>query len=448
MHLTLNVLFTLIVQAKITGKGRTGNGRLFIRLLSILADGQDPELTRERNTLQLFTKLPNKAEAYKKADRLLFDFMPTGNGYPWEKIQLFAFEKRVVPSGKTNWEQYKTYLALMGDFCDAALDPNKTPALVHTLLLILRQDDRIKTVFYGGQFLLKERLFGMPAHPVQLCTEELLLGLLYQTMKDFSTENARNLKLIYPAEQAFILQRLGNSKSLIFWESVTNFQRFLSTEISISLSDQLHSRTAQCKPEDSAVYSLNIRLKGKEIDSSALLSHNQRLLFLKGTGGIGKTTTLMQLQGENWFLLKLHSYQPLHKPEITTDASCWILVHILLKYRYCGMYRTLESCIASEGEHTVLRELSELDQLLRTMPFFSEPAYCLMLDGSNEILANAFQDFIEELEDIVCNWHNVRIIITGRILPDATVFSAFAKTTTAHTAPTPYGLSTSPPWRR
>ena len=73
----------------------------------------------------------------------------------------------------------------------------------------------------------------------------------------------------------------------------------------------------------------------------------------------------------------------------------------------------------------VQRELSALELLLKAIPNPAQPGYYLMLDGSNEIRADAFQDFVEELESIVCNWHNIRILVTGRILPDFSVFSAF-----------------------
>ena len=102
MLLTLNTLLALLIQAKIKGKGRIGNGRLWIRLLSVLADC--PELTKERNFLRLFGEHTDKPSAYRQINRFLLDFIPTGNGYAPEKITVSAFEKMsalsIVP---TDW---------------------------------------------------------------------------------------------------------------------------------------------------------------------------------------------------------------------------------------------------------------------------------------------------------------------------------------------------------
>ena len=92
MRLTLNVLLSLVMQAKRLGKGKRGNGRILILLLQAAADTVYPELSRERSLLLAFTDDPVKSHAYQKIDKQLGKFLPAGKPYPYEKIGFTEFE--------------------------------------------------------------------------------------------------------------------------------------------------------------------------------------------------------------------------------------------------------------------------------------------------------------------------------------------------------------------
>ena len=177
--LTLNCLFSLIIQAKITSKNRIGNGKILIRLLSVIADCPETDITKERAIMQLFTDELNKAAAYKKIDRLTIDFISTGNRFPADKITLKEFENKIGMDRKPDWKQYRSYLAEMNSFCEEVLEQEKIPFLVSTLLELLKNDKSINYIFYGNEFILKDRLFGTVSHPKKICAEALLLGILY-----------------------------------------------------------------------------------------------------------------------------------------------------------------------------------------------------------------------------------------------------------------------------
>ena len=334
MRMTLNVLVTLIAQAKITGRGRVGNGRLFIRLLSILADCKDPSLTWERNTLSLFTDAQNKAEAYKKTDRFLYDFMPTGNGYPTSKITVSRFENSVNCKGKCRWEIYRSYLAKMGDFCAEVLDAGKIPSLVCTILHITEQDERISTLYYGGTFVSKNQLTGTAAHPVRLSAEDFLLGILYETMRQFYCEKAKDLSLRHENNPSVFLTFLGDSQSPVFWKSITELQNYLDTNYRISLREFLQNNSAYFTKKSPMQYPLEIGKNRQILPAEEVLSDLKKHVFLSGSGGIGKSTLLQHLQGKNRFLLIISSYRRIICEPIHPTISCWILVQILLKYRY------------------------------------------------------------------------------------------------------------------
>ena len=194
-RLTLNMLLSLIIQAKITGKGRTGNGRIFIRLLSVIADCPNPDATKERNMLALFSNHIDKESAYRQINRILLDFIPTGTGCSMNKVTVKTFEKHIGIGKKFSMEQYRLYLAEMGSFCSEILDKEKAPAFVNTLLELLRRNDEIQYILYGCQSIHKNNLYGTLAHPKKICVEALLLGLLYQTLKNFTPADAGAVQL-------------------------------------------------------------------------------------------------------------------------------------------------------------------------------------------------------------------------------------------------------------
>lgn len=238
-RLTFNILLSLLMQAKISGKGRTGNGRIFIKLLSVIADCPNPDMTKERNMLASFSSHADKQSAYQQINRFLFDFIPTGNGCSMEKITLSRFERNLNISRKPNWEQYRLYLAEMGAFCEEILDKEKAPVFVKTVLELIRQDDTIKFIFYGNQFISKKNLFGIPAHPKKICMEAFLLGVVYQTLKKFSPASVGELTLLDSEISDFHLIFLGNKESPVFWDDCEELKNLLNLEMHISVEESL-----------------------------------------------------------------------------------------------------------------------------------------------------------------------------------------------------------------
>ena len=78
--LTLNVLLSLIIQSKVTGKGMTSNGRLFVMLMEIIADHNNKNLTSEENILNKFNNEVTHHDAYRKLERFLSRFIRMGQG--------------------------------------------------------------------------------------------------------------------------------------------------------------------------------------------------------------------------------------------------------------------------------------------------------------------------------------------------------------------------------
>ena len=423
MRLTLNVLLTLLLRAKITGKGRMGNGRIFIRLLSILADGDSPGETREWNTLHIFTDLTYKAQAYRRIGRLLFDFLPTGKGYPASKIKMQHFEAQTGLHGRTNWGGYRTYLAEMGDFCKDMLDPAKMPPVIHTLLTMLRQDNSITSLYYGGRFLPKAALIGTAANPRCICVESFLLGLLYQTMKDFACEDAAEVQLLSPDRPTFVLQWIGGADSQIFWGDPDALQTLLDPGQAVPVTSRLALHSACSKPQSIGHYPLQMAADGKVQAADTLPALPMERILLRGACGIGKTVLLSDLQGESRFLLHLSHYRKMRRDTLSPEHSCWILVQILLRYCYGGAYPTLDGCIACEGEMSVFRALSALQDLLQGCG--TSPAYTVFLDGVDALPPGSFPEFAAELRTLLRSWRNVRWIVSSRAVPGDMLFDDF-----------------------
>lgn len=142
--LTLNVLLSLIIQSKITGKGMTSNGRLYVMLMEMIADHDNKKLTAEESILNKFNNEVTHHESYRKLERFLSRFAHTGKGYPYE---LFSFHKL------ENSKDYRQFLLAMSDFIDAVIDKEKLVPLVYTFLEILRQDTSITIILYGDKFI-------------------------------------------------------------------------------------------------------------------------------------------------------------------------------------------------------------------------------------------------------------------------------------------------------
>jgi len=452
-RLTLNIFISLIIKSKVTGKGKIGNGKLLVRLLSIIADHENQSITKEWNILEKFSDNPVKASAYQKIDRLMLDFLSTGNRFPIEKFSVSSFEKNTSIDGKNNLKGYQKYLQEMGNFCEEILDKEKASALIFTLLEIIKCDNTITTIFYGNEFLPKENLFGTPAHPKRICIEALLLGLLYQTLKEFTPASAGDIALLHSKKLLFHLAWLGGKKNLTLWKNPDELQKILDLEISVSVKENLQIEQVRTKES----YPVEILRKGKDfqprdentIHAQVILKYGsdeerqaflfqpenglypslfdfqqEKHIFLCGAGGMGKSFLLQHQKG---LYLSLVSYRKEIRKEIFPEVSCWILVQILLKYHYQYEYETYEICSAHEGEQNLWKQISELLQIFQSSPQSNHPDYTILLDGFNEISLLQQDALANELQMICEKWHNVRVIISGRNFPFQEVFQDFEK---------------------
>jgi len=396
--MTMNVLLSLIIQSKITGRGMTSNGRLYVMLMEIIADHDNRSKTAEESILNKFNNEVTHHESYRKLERFLSRFVHTGKGYPYE---LFSFDKLEKST------EYREFILAMKGFTDAVIDKEKLEPLVYTLLEILRQDTSITTILYGDKFIPKERLFGSFAHPNKICAEALLLGLLYHVHINPDTAECVEL-LEVPEKRSFKVIRYSNESSL-------------DLNMPINLIENIHETASRQKPA-TMKYQLELS-DGDEFPESGNI-------FLYGSGGAGKTTFLRSLMGRNNtvdFYFPLYRY----KYEVHDDFSgecCYILLQILLKYHYQYEYDNYNALIANEGKSAVLHQLKKLDRLMKSTPVNGQPAYTLLLDGVNEMSVNLQVLLTDEIEMICRDWKNVRIIITGRTIPKYTVFKSFFQT--------------------
>lgn len=405
LRLSLNVLLTLIIQSKITGKGKIGNGRLLIQLLQTLADSSGNEKTAERNILSRFNNEQVKSNAYHKIDMLIKRFLPDGKYYPYEKITFSEFERSIGDS-----VGHRKYYCRMKSACNEIIDNSKIDSLVYTLLEIICQDDSIRDILYGSSYIPKEQFFGNSAHPKQICFEALLIGLIYHTHKNPVEENTQDICLMkLPKKRSFRVVHFNDDSSL-------------DLNLPLKLEDSLRENAAVYEASEMK-YRLEIRC-GNTIISELPESGN---IFIYGTGGAGKTTLLLnQINSDNSvnFYFSLYKYKrEIH--ENLQSESCWILLQILLKYHYQYEYQTYEACIACESEGAVLEQLAELKGLLKMTPIDGFAKYTLLLDGINELPSELQEQLVDELNYIVNEWKNVRIIITGRTVPMYAVFNDF-----------------------
>lgn len=426
MRLTLNILLYLITKAKIQGKGKTGNGRLIVQFLQVLADGKPHEKSRERTILNAFCDQPVISNAYQVIDKLLVKFLKSGRPYPYGSLHFTEFERSL-----NDWKEYAVFLKKMRNACDSILDPYKKEELAYTLLELLRQDQQFPLVLYGKQFIPKEQLFGDAAHPRRICLPALLLGLLYQTHQLNDTEASAPCELMeLPKMRVFHLVDCHDDYLL----QPELFAELLNPDVPVSIETSVtENAVSLCTEEiqtskklflgqDEGIYPLEMLFRDRTV--TALPDTGN--LFLYGTGGVGKTTLLLsQRQNTVPLLLPLYQYQPIRIPSYLQTNTCWILLQILLKYHYQYFYQTYEACAAGEGTETVLRQLTDLNALLQQNPNGFPMQYTLMLDGLNELPVDDQDALIDELARISKEWQNVRLIITGRTVPHHALFHAF-----------------------
>ena len=398
--LTLNVLLSLMIQSKRKGRGLLSNGKVYTELMLCVCD-----LESEKALLNCFNNENVRTEAYRKTDRFLSRFQKDGKGYPYDLIKFKQLENSVGSS-----EQMAKYLRKMADACNEIIDAEKLDSLVYTLLEIIRQDSNIVRILYGYDFVAKEKLLGSYAHPKRICIEALLIGLLYHVHRNPSEAEKIDL-LECPDRRTFQAVHYDYDDSL-------------DPELPISLTDHIRENAVHQRSENME-YQLEFRCCGKSIT----ILPESGTLFIYGTGGAGKTTVLKSLIDDKdtinlYFPLYQYKYE-LH--DNFSDESCWLLLNILLKYHYQYEYLTYETLIANEGEKNVLQQLTELEKLLRSVPVDGKRICTLLLDGFNEMPPDTQRSFVSEFEQVCREWKNVRIVISGRTVPQSGVFQDFIK---------------------
>jgi len=411
--LTFNILLSLIIQAKKTGRGRMGNGRILVNLLMIASDYDKREKTQERSILRKFNDEQGKSDAYHKIDKLVGRFLPEGKYYPYKKFTFKELEKSTK-----NSVEYKIKLTQMSKLCDELFTYENAVRLTETLLEIVRNDSHIDKLLYGGELISKEDFFGSPAHPKQICLEALILALIYYTHINHGEADSKNYCLrerdIYTKIRTV---RYRNEDSL-------------RIDMPVKLEDSLRESSARRFDNDyiDSLYHEELRCDNKTIE---VLPKNENL-FIYGSGGVGKTTILRREIHKNnsdervRFFISLNKYRyEVH--DKFRDESCSIPVSILLKYHYQNECKTYEACSVCEGEEVLLKQLCELDKLFKENAFGGITKYVLLLDGMNEMSTEMQNKFLRELQWLIDEWKNVQFIISGRNTVENSVLRDFER---------------------
>lgn len=407
MRFTLKQLLALIIEAKRKGTGKIGNGRLFVMLLSVLIDCNPEFVTSERTVLHCFSDQLNKNDAYHAVDRRLYKIIRAGQPYPHEKMHFSGFEAALNAQSR-----YAVYLKKMSSVCETIFEPKLTESFVYSVLQAIRQDTEMQSVLYGRQYIAKEMLSGSPAHPVRISLPALLLGLLYQLHNGSPEESEETALLPLPNTRLF---RLVSFPKAAFHNS-SELAEFLTLNVPENIADAitLNAHYLNQKISGQQLYPIEFEI-GTQTASDIPDSGN---MYLYGNAAIGKTTYLRGYAHENEaqvnLYLPLYQYKKEIYPAYHTEYSCWILLQILLKYRYQNAYQTYEICAAYESESGFLTELCKLDKLFSEQPNRNKPQYCLILDGIHEVPLEYQSDAVYELEMIAARWENVRLIISGR----------------------------------
>ncbi|MBR1554108.1 MAG: hypothetical protein IJ644_01805 [Oscillospiraceae bacterium] len=418
--LTVNTFLALLLKAKREGKGKISNGMFLIKLISTLSDDNESDI------IKLFT-IKIGTERDKELNRIADRLVKNSAKYPHPDeicgVKLTKFQ-RLCGQEKPNANEYKLYLERMNAFCRNYLNHQKYTALVYSLLEFLHQDENSRLIFYDNQFINKSEFFGNYAHPKKICLEALLVGLWYQVQMSRNTENAKSVELLaLPAKLSFYVFLLTDSDEYAFRKEYSVLKSELNLDAPVDLKETLCRNAKHFHTESEKIYPPEIRCENIRISELP----ETRNLFLYGTGGTGKSTCLVHqisIQERTCFLLPLYRYREELHPEFFPDVSCWILLHILLKYLYQYEYQTYEACSLQEP---LLSQMTELNHLLKNSGYQNQTKYLLMLDGMNEISSEKQDILTEELRWICQEWQNVQIIITGRSTPFYDVFEDFEK---------------------
>ena len=395
--LSLNVVLSLIMQAKRKGKGILSNGKVYTLLMLCISD-----FSSETELLKCFNNEVIAKEAYRKLERFLSRFLKDGKGYPYE---LISFNQ--LKNSLDNTEKMTIYLHKLEYTLDKFIDKNKIGSLVYTMLKLIRQDSDTKKILYGGCYIDKEKLFGRCVHQKRICVEALILGLLYQCHK--SPCLSENLTLMHsPDRNTFQVIRYSADAPL-------------ELDSDLDIIDIIRTE-AQKQTSESYEYPFEFICNGEK--ASELPQNNQ--LFIQGIRGSGKTALLKSLinSDDSAFLyFSLDSYREEFHSRFST-CPCWIILNILLKYHYQYKYTTYEALSINMNEDVVVKQLSLLNETFETEPIYNK-SWTLLLDDMNELPLGLYDVFAKEIMHISKLWKNVRIIVSGRVFPEIKAFNGF-----------------------
>ena len=243
----------------------------------------------------------------------------TGNniGYIWQKWEIFAEE---------------------------VLNKEKAPALINTLLELLKYDNSISYIFYGNQFIPKQRLFWKSCTSEKNLHRSFSARIIVSDIERFSPASAGEIQLLIQNSYVFVHFFLGNKKNPVFWNNCEELKHQLNLEITALIEESLFTNSKYCH-KSSMHYPLQIVFENEKFSSENLIAMIKKHIFLYGSGAAGKSTILQQLQDENCFFLELNQYHREIHEEILPDVPCWILIQVLLKYYYQYIYYTFEICV-------------------------------------------------------------------------------------------------------
>lgn len=380
MRASIGALLNLIFESKKQGKGRLGRGKVYTKLIEILFGAEC------LNTANVFGG---------SIDRFLLRIIRNETEYPYSifnisKTDVFINDEKSV----------KSALLKMRDFCFEVLDEEKTEALVCSLLEMLGQDTTINTLIYGCKTISKSDLFGSTIHPTRICIEALLLSLLYHVHKKPVPSKDTEIRHLYAPE------------SIDF--KIVHFNDYSSLDLKYDI-DIIEFIKTHIHEKESIFKNYELDINVNNIILSQLPDSGN--LFVYGKKSV-TTFNCLNTNSCTPLYLKLSAYD-------VNDAS--IIDMLLLKYRYLNEYSDHHKCCIIEGEEAVIKEAYKFEALFKAAPINSQKQFVLWIDGLSERILKKHPSILSGIKKAVENWKNVRIIISGREVPDMAVFSSFIK---------------------
>jgi hypothetical protein len=137
-----------------------------------------------------------------------------------------------------------------------------------------------------------------------------------------------------------------------------------------------------------------------------LESRTERLLVVAGRTGAGKSTFLERLVTEL-------ADQALHALDLEGTDHLLIPVHLELKRYVSRRGRTLPKKLHGELDRN--NELGLNARQRHSWPFALSPiGFVVCLDGLDEVKRSEYQAVVSEIDDLMCDFENVKVIVAGR----------------------------------